>query len=270
MFRISLKSTLARKGRLLLTSLAVIAGCAFLSGVFVFSDTIRGSFDRLFANAYENTDAFVRSSNVIEADFGAESRDRIPDSTDRRGACPAGRRRGRGRHPGLRPHRDVRRHRGRAGRPAEVRRRVDRLRRTRRGISPRASVPPTAPRWSSIAARRRKATSPSATPCRSPASAASATSPSSGIATFAGADTSGGATWALFDLPTAQDFVIGQPGLVDSIVVVGDGSVTDDELADTDRAAVRQPGHRGAHRRGDHRGEPDRGRRRACSSSRSS
>ncbi|MEY4231027.1 MAG: hypothetical protein RLZZ362_1876, partial [Actinomycetota bacterium] len=80
MFRIALKNTLARKGRLLLTAMAIIAGCAFLSGVFVFSDTIRGTFDRLFANAYEKTDAFVRSSNVIEGDFGAESRDRLPDT----------------------------------------------------------------------------------------------------------------------------------------------------------------------------------------------
>ena len=76
MFRVAFKSALARKGRLVLTSLAVIAGCAFLSGVFVFSDTIKGSFDRLFADAYEDTDAFVRSSNVIEGDFGSESRDR--------------------------------------------------------------------------------------------------------------------------------------------------------------------------------------------------
>src|SRR5215210_7774203 len=74
MFKIALKGALARKGRLLLTSLAVIAGCAFLSGVFVFSDTIRGSFDRLFTSAYAKTDAFVRSSNVIEGDFVAESR----------------------------------------------------------------------------------------------------------------------------------------------------------------------------------------------------
>src|SRR6187455_2894537 len=80
MFRVAFKGALARKGRLFLTSLAVIAGCAFLSGVFVFSDTIRGSFDRLFANAYENTDAYVRSSNVIEGDFGDETRDRIDDS----------------------------------------------------------------------------------------------------------------------------------------------------------------------------------------------
>ena len=61
MFRIALRSTLARKGRLLLTAMAVIAGCAFLSGVFVFTDTINGSFDKLFANAFEKTDAYVRA-----------------------------------------------------------------------------------------------------------------------------------------------------------------------------------------------------------------
>jgi putative ABC transport system permease protein len=54
MFR-SPEEHLARKGRLVLTSLAVIAGTAFLSGVFVFSDTIKGSFDKLFANAYART-----------------------------------------------------------------------------------------------------------------------------------------------------------------------------------------------------------------------
>ena len=80
MFRIALRSTLARKGRLLLTAMAVIAGCAFLSGVFVFTDTINGSFDKLFANAFEKTDAYVRSGNVIEGDFGEESRDRLPDA----------------------------------------------------------------------------------------------------------------------------------------------------------------------------------------------
>mgnify|MGYP000912641473 CR=1 FL=1 len=52
MFRVAFKSALARKGRLVLTSLAVIAGCAFLSGVFVFSDTIKGSFNTMFASAF--------------------------------------------------------------------------------------------------------------------------------------------------------------------------------------------------------------------------
>jgi len=52
---LSLRNIWSRKGRLVLTALAVIAGTAFLSGVFVFTDTIKGSFDRLFADAYANT-----------------------------------------------------------------------------------------------------------------------------------------------------------------------------------------------------------------------
>ena len=77
MFKLSLKNIWSRKGRMILTALAVIAGTAFLSGVFVFTDTINGSFNRMFADAFKGTDAYVRSSNVIEGDFGEENRDRI-------------------------------------------------------------------------------------------------------------------------------------------------------------------------------------------------
>ena len=41
MFKVSLKGVLARKRRLLLTALAVIIGIAFLAGTFVFTDTIQ-------------------------------------------------------------------------------------------------------------------------------------------------------------------------------------------------------------------------------------
>ena len=45
MLRIALKGVLARKTRLLLTSLAVMLGTAFLTGTTVFTDTIKGTFD---------------------------------------------------------------------------------------------------------------------------------------------------------------------------------------------------------------------------------
>ena len=77
MFKLSLKNIWSHKGRLVLTALAVIAGTAFLSGVFVFTDTINGTFTRMFADAFKGTDAWVRSSNVLEGDFGEETRDRI-------------------------------------------------------------------------------------------------------------------------------------------------------------------------------------------------
>ncbi len=231
MFRIALKSTMARKGRLLLTSLAVIAGCAFLSGVFVFSDTIRGSFDRLFANAYEGTDAFVRSSNVIEGDFGTETRDRISDSLI----------------AGVRALPGVAEAEGDIQSPARLS--------TSDGTAIGQDGPPkfggvwidsASSPWS-LAEGAAPADSTQVVIDRRSAKegdialgdTVQVTSLGgvrdftvSGIATFAGSDTSGGATWALFQLPTAQEFVIAQPGLLDSIAVVGDGSITDEALAD--------------------------------------
>src|SRR5262245_57500562 len=80
MFKIALKNVLARKGRLLLSSLAVIAGCAFLSGVFVFRDTINDRISKVFATAYDHTDAYVRSAVKIENDFGDDQRGTIDES----------------------------------------------------------------------------------------------------------------------------------------------------------------------------------------------
>jgi putative ABC transport system permease protein len=81
MLRLALKNTLARKLRLLSTSLAVIIGVAFLAGTLVFTDTVRRTFDNLFADIYENTDAVVRSGTSIESAMGWEMRGRIPEST---------------------------------------------------------------------------------------------------------------------------------------------------------------------------------------------
>jgi putative ABC transport system permease protein len=73
MLRLSLKMTLARKGRLLLTSLAIILGTSFLSGTTIFSDTINNTFDQLFTDVFRDVNAYVRSSNSVESEFG-ESR----------------------------------------------------------------------------------------------------------------------------------------------------------------------------------------------------
>jgi putative ABC transport system permease protein len=81
MLRLALKNTLARKLRLLSTSFAVIIGVAFLAGTLVFTDTIGRTFDNLFADIYENTDAVVRSGTSIESEMGWEMRGRIPEST---------------------------------------------------------------------------------------------------------------------------------------------------------------------------------------------
>jgi len=240
MFKIALKNTMARKGRLALTALAVIAGCAFLSGVFVFSDTINGTFDRLFANAYAKTDAFVRSSNVIEGDFGSESRDRLPDSVIAEVAAV----------PGV----------------AEAVGDVQSFARiaTLDGKGVGQDGPPkyggvfqdsSSSPWA-LAEGRKPANGSEVVIDRAASKSAKIKLGDQvdittkqgvqrftvvGIATFAGSDTSGGATWALFDLPTAESFVLGKPGIIDSVVVRGDGSVSDETLkADIQKAVSGQ------------------------------
>ena len=80
MFRLALKSTLARKWRLVSTGLAVMLGIAFLAGTLVFTDTIKRTFDDLFADIYAETDTYVRSSTSISMEFGGDARGRIPES----------------------------------------------------------------------------------------------------------------------------------------------------------------------------------------------
>ncbi|NDF41425.1 MAG: ABC transporter permease, partial [Actinobacteria bacterium] len=80
MLGLSLRMTLARKGRLVLTSLAIILGTGFLSGTLIFSDTLNKTFDRLFADVFRDVDAYVRSSQFVEVGFGGEQRAQTPIS----------------------------------------------------------------------------------------------------------------------------------------------------------------------------------------------
>ncbi|HEX2024366.1 MAG TPA: ABC transporter permease, partial [Acidimicrobiales bacterium] len=78
MLRITLKSVLAGRRRLLATALAVFLGVAFLSGTLALSDTLRANFEGLFADASAGTDVVVRNATEIsvEGDRGADTRQR--------------------------------------------------------------------------------------------------------------------------------------------------------------------------------------------------
>ncbi len=80
MFRLTLRGLVAHKLRFILTAIAVVLGVAFVSGTLVFTDTVRKTFDQLYASVYDGTDAWVRSSNVLKDDFGDEQRERISES----------------------------------------------------------------------------------------------------------------------------------------------------------------------------------------------
>jgi putative ABC transport system permease protein len=238
MLRIALKGILGRKARLVLTSLAVILGTAFLSGTAVFSATLNRTFDNLFSDVFRNVDSYVRSTQVIEADFGAEERQRIPaELIAMIEAVP-----GVGDVQG-----DIQafaRIIGKDGQP----------------LGSEGAGPPT---FGSVGEEFKGALwtiSEGKFPSNSTEVALDEASAKAGnyvvgdkvkvvaqagsreftlvgIAGYGDVRSPGGATFALFDLATAQEF-LAKPGFVDAILISGDGSVSDEELAQAINAAI--------------------------------
>ena len=238
MLRIALKGILGRKARLVLTSLAVILGTAFLSGTAVFSATLNRTFDNLFSDVFRNVDSYVRSTQVIEADFGAEERQRIPaELIATIEAVP-----GVGDVQG-----DIQafaRIIGKDGQP----------------LGSDGAGPPT---FGSVGEEFKGALwtiSEGKFPSNSTevaldeasakagnyvvgdtvkvvAQAGSRVFTLVGIAGYGDVRSPGGATFALFDLATAQEF-LAKPGFVDAILISGDGSASDEELAKAINAVI--------------------------------
>jgi putative ABC transport system permease protein len=238
MLRIALKGILGRKARLVLTSLAVILGTAFLSGTAVFSATLNRTFDNLFSDVFRNVDSYVRSTQVIEADFGAEERQRIPaELVAMIEAVP-----GVGDVQG-----DIQafaRIIGKDGQP----------------LGSEGAGPPT---FGSVGEEFKGALwtiSEGKFPSNSTEVALDEASAKAGnyvvgdivkvvaqtgsreftlvgIAGYGDVRSPGGATFALFDLATAQEF-LAKPGFVDAILISGDGSASDEELAQAINAII--------------------------------
>ena len=61
MLRATVKSLLARKLRLALTALSIVLGVGFIAGTFVLTDTMNKAFDELFSTATGSTDVIVRA-----------------------------------------------------------------------------------------------------------------------------------------------------------------------------------------------------------------
>jgi putative ABC transport system permease protein len=66
MTRVALRGLAGRKLRSLLTAIAIVLGVAMVSGTYVLTDTIDRAFDTIFAESYAGTDAVVsaRSSDI--------------------------------------------------------------------------------------------------------------------------------------------------------------------------------------------------------------
>src|SRR5829696_6461767 len=78
--RMSLRGLLARKLRTALTAFAVVIGVAFVSGTFIFTDTINASFTDLFERVSRGVDVDVTPKQVVEGDFGGRTLP-LPDGT---------------------------------------------------------------------------------------------------------------------------------------------------------------------------------------------
>ncbi|HKE78865.1 MAG TPA: ABC transporter permease [Solirubrobacteraceae bacterium] len=66
MRRVALKGVWWRRGRAVLTALAVILGVAMVSGTFVLTDTINKAFDSIFQDSYSKTSAVISGREVVK------------------------------------------------------------------------------------------------------------------------------------------------------------------------------------------------------------
>lgn len=238
MFRLAAKMTLARTGRLILTSLAVILGTAFLSGTFVFRDTINQTFDRLFSDVFRDVDAYVRSTTFLELDFGGEQRAATPISVIE----------------------TVRGVEGVTSATGDIQAFARVIGKDGSPLGSEGNGPPTfggiasaesAGLWTVTAGRLPvganevmldKATADNGEfslgdTVRVVAVRGARQFTLVGIASYGDISSPGGATFALFDQPTASEFLL-EPGFVDAILIAGDGSLSDEDLAKRINAAL--------------------------------
>ena len=240
MFRIALKGILGRKARLVLTSLAVILGTAFLAGTSVFSATINRTFDNLFQDVFKNIDGYVRSTEVVEGDFGIQERSRIPLAyVDKVRAVP-----------------------GVADVAPDIQAFARIIGKDGKPLGSEGNGPPTfgsvavefkGALWTVVDGKFPKGPNEVALDEASAenggykvgdtvkvtAQAGTRSFTLAGIASYGDVRSPGGATFALFDVETAAEF-LGRPGYVDAVLVVGDGTRTDEQLA-TDIDAIFDP-----------------------------
>ncbi len=80
MLRLTLRGLWSRKLRTALTFVVVMLGVSLMAGTLVLTDTIRQTFDDLFADVNRGTDVYVRGVTQFESSFGDTQRPRLDES----------------------------------------------------------------------------------------------------------------------------------------------------------------------------------------------
>ena len=78
MKRVALKGLLGRKTRAILTALAIVLGVAMVSGTFVLTDTINRAFNTIFTSSYAHTDLVISGKKLV--DYSASGNATVPAS----------------------------------------------------------------------------------------------------------------------------------------------------------------------------------------------
>ena len=63
---VALKGLASRKFRALLTALAVVIGVSMISGTYILTDTMQKAFDGIFESSYADTDAVISGKEIVE------------------------------------------------------------------------------------------------------------------------------------------------------------------------------------------------------------
>ncbi len=69
MIRTALKTIFAHKLRLTLTALSVVLGVGFIAGTFIFTDTIDNTFSDLFEDVFQGQDVIVQGESEFDVGF---------------------------------------------------------------------------------------------------------------------------------------------------------------------------------------------------------
>jgi putative ABC transport system permease protein len=234
MTRVALKGLAGRKVRSVLTALAIVLGVAMVSGTYVLTDTISKAFDDIFSGSYSQTSAVISGRQVVEG--SSSGNPTVPESLVTRVRQAPGVAAAAGVLSDETGTGDSVKVLGSDGKP------LSNGGAPTLGFGVDASQPRfnplhlTAGRW---AAGGRQVVLDAATAksehlavgqtVRLVAQGPARTFTISGIAKYGTVDSLGGATIAVFDIPTAQA-VLHKPGQLDEISVAAKAGVSDAAL----------------------------------------
>jgi putative ABC transport system permease protein len=70
---VALKGLWGRRLRAVLTAVAIVLGVAMISGTYVLTDTIKSAFSTVFTTVYKNTDAVISAKSAISKDRNSQN-----------------------------------------------------------------------------------------------------------------------------------------------------------------------------------------------------